>query len=354
VRDDARGDLYLPRQTWLVRFALPTGPLEVLRVPANLPEPVDPSALAIDTRRDRLLLAARQERGLLYALDLKSGAWSVLEDMDGVDAAAMAYDGQRDAILCVAYGEDDTLRVHRFSPEDGRHLHEIPVRTPSLAGRPPLVAASVKGNLVVLRRPPPEAGRDAEDTRAFVIEPHTGEVLFAARTLLWEDFGPLGEEGFDGPWSALLSKDEATAGPAMRQIAGQGDAAVAFLSERLTPEAADTGDFRRWVAELSDDDALVRGLAQQRLVEAGGKAGEFLASLDQRDMQPEARRRVRAALKAVGGAALLQRNLRAVQVLEWIESPAAEALLRQLAQQGEAKRRAAAGESLARIDLPPR
>lgn len=355
VEDDGRDEIYLLRHGVLLRFALPSGPPEVLRVPDTLPAVREPCALAVDTRRDRLLLATKHDHGYLYAMDLKSREWSVLNDLDDVDAAGMAYDEQRDAVLCVEYGEEGAVRLQRFSPEDGRRQRETLLRLPPLRDRRPLAAACRKGRLLLLYPPASTlADRDAAESRAFVVESHSGVVLFAARTRPWEDFGPLGEARLEELWNELAAKGGTDAGQAMRELAGQGDAAVALLARRLAPGAGADEDLGRWVALLSDDDALARDLAQHRLVEAGSRAADYLASLDPQDLPPEARRRVAAALRAVGGAGRLQRNLRAVQVLEWIESPAAEALLRDLAANGEPRRRAAASEALALIDRPRR
>ncbi len=355
VRDEERGEVYLLRHGVLIRYALPSGPPEVLRVPDTLPQVREPCALAVDTRRHRLLLATRHDHGYLYAMDLKSREWSLVNDLDDVDAAGMAYDEQRDAILCLEYGERNAVRLHRFSPLDGRRQRDILLRLPPLAGSRPLVAACVKGRLLLLCPPAPElAHRDADESLAFVVEPHSGEVLFAARTRAWEEFAPLAEAQLEDLWNELVLRDETQAGRAMRALAGQGHAAVTLLARRLRPELGAAEELGRYVALLADDDAMVRDLAQHRLIEAGPRAEEFLAGLDSEDLPPEARRRVGAAPKAVGGPGRLRRNLRAIQVLEWIESPAAESLLRDLAAKGEPRRCAAAGEALSRIDRPRR
>ena len=355
VKDDARGDLYLLRHGVLLRYALPSGPPEVLRVPDTLPQVREPCALAVDTRRRRLLLATKHDHGCLYAMDLKSREWSAVNDLDDVDAAGMAYDEQHDSVLCLEYGEGNAVRLHRFSSEDGRRQRETLLRLPPLPGARPLAAACAHGRLLILCPPPPgRAHFDADESRTFVVEPHSGDVLFAGRTRAWEDFAPIGESRSEELLNELLIRDEARAGRAMRALAGQGDAAVALLARSLAPEPGAAEDLGRWVALLADDDALVRDLAQQRLVEAGPRAREFLAAIDTDELPPEARRRLVAALKAVGGQERLRRDLRAVQVLEWIESPAAEALLRDLAAKGEPRRREAASEALARIDLPRR
>jgi len=355
VLDEERSEIYLLREGVLIRYALPKGPPEVLRVPDTLPQVREPCALAIDTLRHRLLLATKYEHGYLYALDLKSREWSVVNDLQDVDAAGMAYDAQRDAILCIEYGAGGGLVLHRFSPEDGLRVHTTMLRAPPLRDARPLAAACVGGRLVILY-PPAEAlaQRAGLDSRAFVVEPHTGEVLFSTRVRPWEDFEPLPEARLEELWNEMAAKEDALAARAMRLLAGQGDAAVRFLAKRFAPEAGAVEDLRRWVAMLSDDHAFVRDLAQYRIVEAGSKAEEFLASIDLATLEPEARRRVEAALKAVAAPGRSERNLRAVHVLEWIETPAAETLLGDLATQGNTRRAAAAREALERMKGPRR
>ncbi len=353
--DDERGHVYLLCDGVLLRQKLPSGPLDVLRVPDTLPQARKPCALAVDTRRQPLLLATKHDHGYLYAMDLRSREWSVLNDLDDVDPAGMAYDEQRDAILCVAYGDGGAVGLHRFSPEDARHQRETLLRLPPLPGRRPLTVACRRSLLVLLEPPPPElAHRDADHSRVFVVEPHSGEALFASRTRPWEDFRPLDDARLDALWGDLAVREGADAGRAMRELAGQGDRAVAFLARRFTPDERAPEELGRWVELLDADDALVRDLAHFRLVEAGPRAEAFLAGLDPRDLQPEARRRVILALGEVGGNRRLPRYARAIQVLEWIETRASAALLEDLGSRGDPRRRALANGALARIDRPRR
>jgi len=349
--DAERGHVYLLCRGSLQRFTLPSWTPEVLHVPDTLPEVRERCALAVDTRRNRLLLATKHDHGYLYAMDLKSREWSVLSDMDDVDAAGMAYDEQRDAVLCLEYGEAGAVKLHRFSPEDGRHQRETPLRLPRMPGKRTFTVACRKGLLVILD-PPPFAHRDADQSCVFVVEPHSGEVLFASRTRPWEDFRRLDDARLDALWGDLAVREGADAGRAMRELAGQGDRAVAFLARRFTPDERAPEELGRWVELLAADDALVRDLAHFRLVEAGPRAEAFLAGLDPAELQPEARRRVIAALGEVGGNQRLPRYSRAIQVLEWIETPDAAKLLEELGAGGDPRRRALANGALARIDRP--
>jgi hypothetical protein len=355
VEDAGREELYLLRAGALIRYPLATRQPEVLHVPDTLPEEHGRCALAIDTRRDRLLLATRDDIGYLYALDLARRKWSVVNDLGGVDARGMAYDERRDAVLLVERGKDGTLTLHRFSPEEGRRLHSTPLLVPPIREERPMAAACRGGRLILLY-PPPEASahRIGTDAMAYVVEPHTGNLLFASRVRPWEDFEPLPRQRFAELWDGLLSTDEESAGHAMRTLAGQGDAAVSFLVERFTPDPGTAEDLGRWVRMLSDDDTLARDLAQHRLVLAGPRAEEFLAGLDLDGLPPEARRRVVAALRQVEEPGRLRRSLRAILALEAIETPAAEALLRQLAAKGDGRRAEAAAAALRRMGVPRR
>jgi hypothetical protein len=129
---------------------------------------------------------------------------------------------------------------------------------------------------------------------------------------------------------------------------------VHLLARRFAPEPGAAADLGRWIDLLADDDPLLRDMAQGRLLAAGTRAEEYLASIDGETLSPEARRRIAWVLKAIGGEGRVQRSQRAIRVLEWIESPAAEALLRELAESGDPQRAAAALTALRRIDLPRR
>lgn len=355
VEDAERGDLYLLRAGALIRYRPATRRPDVLGVPDTLPKAMERCALAIDTRRGRLLLATRHEKGYLYALDLASRQWSVVGDLDGVDAAGMAYDARLDAVLCVEHGKDKRLRLHRFSAAEGRRLHATEVDAPGLREERPMAAASVDGRLVLLYPPPePSAHRIGEEALAFVVDLQSGETVYAGGVRPWEDFEPVPEDGLAELWDALLAADHDGAARAMRKLAAQGDVAVEFVAKRFAPDPGTAGDLGELVRMLSDDDPLARDLAQHRLVAAGPRATEFLAGLDLDALPPEARRRVAAALRQVEEPGRLRRSLRAIQVLEAIETPAAEALLRHLAAKGEPRRAAAAAAALRRMSAPRR
>ncbi|HEX5137468.1 MAG TPA: hypothetical protein VFY93_10875, partial [Planctomycetota bacterium] len=357
VRDEERDELYVLRARALIRCPLAhPQQSEVLRVPDTLPEARESSALAIDTRRQRLLLATRHELGYLYALDLVKREWSVLNDLDGVDASGMFFDERRDAVLCVERRKDGTLRLERFSPEDGRHLNGTALRVPPLPDDRPLAGACL-GNHLILLYPPPEsqAHRVGEDSLAFVVDAITGDLIHGDRVRCWEDFEPVPEPRLARMWEALSAPDDdAEAGRAMRWLAGQGDRGVAFLAERFKPVPGTAEDLGRWVRMLSDDDTLRRDLAQFRLVDAGARAQEYLAGLDLDALPPEARRRVAAALRQVEEPGRNRRALRAIAVLEWIDTRAAEALLKELAAKGDPRRTAAAEQALLRMSAPRR
>lgn len=354
VVDEKRDEAYLLRAGARIRFPLPKGPPEVLSVPDALPRVEGACALAIDGRRDRLLLATRGGVGYLYALDLASRRWSVVCELDDVDAAGLAYDEQRDQIFVLEHGKDGRLTLERFSSE-GQRLHATTLRMTSLQEPRPLAAACVHGRLVILY-PPPDASpeRAATDTLAFVVEPHTGDVIHQCRVRPWEDFEPLDANRIAELWGELLAGDGAAADRAVRLLAGQGDTAVAFIAERFTPERGTAEELGTWVRMLDDDDTLVRDLAQHRLVGAGARAEEFLAGLEIDALSPEARRRVRLALRQVEDPRRLERTLRAIRVLEAIDTPAAEALLRELGARGDPRRAFAAVSALRRIGAPLR
>jgi hypothetical protein len=140
------------------------------------------SAIAFDSKRQRLLATTFGGGGYLYAYSPANRAWSVLAE-PGLASSALTYVAAEDAL----YGLDNAMgpgalirEVYRFSPVGARlqtiRLSEPISRddsTPQLAwaeGRLMLVLGGTTGR--DQRRAPSQA-------RGYTIDPRTGEVLFA-------------------------------------------------------------------------------------------------------------------------------------------------------------------------------
>jgi len=140
----------------------------------------------------------------------------------------------------------------------------------------------------------------------------------------------------------------------MHRLAGQGDAAVAFIEHRLlgrrtVPREAAA----EWINCLDADDPGERLLAQHWLECSGDSALDLLERAATHAASPEARRRAAAArawLVEMRSDRRQRRDLRAIVILEWIETPAAVALLRKIATRGDLA--APATEALRRLEEP--
>jgi hypothetical protein len=137
-------------------------------------------------------------------------------------------------------------------------------------------------------------------------------------------------------WGDLIDADAGRAYRAVLDLADAPATAVALIRERLGPLPAppDRKHLEEWIALLDSDEFARREKASRELAEAGPVAEDLLRQALEKDPSPEMRRRVRELLKRIaanGMAPVRLRAVRAVEVLERIGTPAAKALLADLA-----------------------
>jgi len=329
---DPSGALYVAGAGCVQRLG-DAGELVSLVPPETCPELRTVGAVALDARRRRLLVASCDRVGYLYAIDPASGAWSTINDMDGVAAAGMACDPDADAVY-VTERAADGVRLHRFTPA-GEHIGGwlLPLRSGPDRGRPLPVACA--GGTLVLEEPPPAPleGFAAGVARTHIVSPYSGAIL---ATFVEEPAGsrdPMTPARLEALWARLLRPREAES--AARDLAAGGDRTVAFLAPRLLrPDRPDAGDLQSWIALLDDPDGQVRLMAQGRIEAAGSAALVPLAEALPPTESAEARRRIEIAFQAVRAQGEqpppVARELRAIAVLGHIDTPASVALLRQL------------------------
>jgi HEAT repeat protein len=122
----------------------------------------------------------------------------------------------------------------------------------------------------------------------------------------------------------------------MRQLAGDPQQAVPFLSERLQPAMpVDSQKIARWLADLESDKFTVRRDAAANLVQTGEQAVPALQKVLESQTTIETRKRVETLLDKLTGGVLSTEQLRwvrAAEALEWMATPEARKLLRTLAQ----------------------
>jgi WD40 repeat protein len=152
--------------------------------------------------------------------------------------------------------------------------------------------------------------------------------------LVWDVFAVPAAPAADlGPLWADLRGEPPIAFRAMRTLLGAGDGAVATIARRLRPaQGVDAKRVAALIAGLDDDGYAVREKASRELAEFGEAAETSLKNALKGAPTPEVRQRVEALLKKIAEPSgdRLQ-DLRAVEVLERLATPAARKLLRELA-----------------------
>lgn len=139
-------------------------------------------------------------------------------------------------------------------------------------------------------------------------------------------------EEIEARWEDLASSDAPRAAAAIRDLSADAAHSVPFLARHLRPVHIKEDDLRRWIAELDDDAFAVREQASQGLEQAGEAARQLLDTVLNEKPSLEKRRRVLRLLAVMDlpSAAELQTR-RAVEVLLYCATPAAQELLRTLA-----------------------
>src|SRR5262249_14676532 len=122
---------------------------------------------------------------------------------------------------------------------------------------------------------------------------------------------------------------------AMQRLLASPERAVAVLQTRLKPVAAvDTRRIERCIAELDSDDFKVRQRAMKELETLGELAEPAMQKALGKKPPLDVTRRLERLLDQVANAALpadTLRQIRAIEVLESLATPAADRLLERLA-----------------------
>jgi WD40 repeat protein len=184
--------------------------------------------------------------------------------------------------------------------------------------------------------------------------------------LLWDVSGlrsrilacQLGDEDFNRLWGKLALDDAKRAYVAMRHFIAVGDQATAFLKEHLKPvPKTDNQRAAKLLADLEADDFTIRQTAAAELKRLGRAVEPDLRRRLADKPTPDLRKQLEDLLAALVRAPFdgeQVRTLRSLQVLERLGTPAARALLKDLAGGAEAAdlTRSAKG-ALERLDRFP-
>jgi WD40 repeat protein len=156
--------------------------------------------------------------------------------------------------------------------------------------------------------------------------------------LSWEGLyghrAPPGPAAWGRAWQDLAGASAAAAYEGVWALAAGGDKAVAFLGERLKPAPPRQLPLERLLADLSSPRFAVREAASRELKKLGAPAEAALRAALVKQPPLETRVRIEAVLAALARQALSPeelRQLRAVQALERVGTPAARRVLESLA-----------------------
>lgn len=146
------------------------------------------------------------------------------------------------------------------------------------------------------------------------------------------------DKDLEALWSALAGDDAGKAYEAMAALTAAPNQSVPLLRDRLLVPPAPPPDPRRLaqlIADLDSDQFEVRDKAEKALEAIGQPAQAALQkALAKKGSSLELRRRMERLLATYSMLSSQQvRQLRAIQVLEWVATPEAEQLLRGLAQE---------------------
>jgi hypothetical protein len=135
-------------------------------------------------------------------------------------------------------------------------------------------------------------------------------------------------------WADLANADAARAATALWTLVAGAEAAVPYLRDRLIRSPPDPAKLARWIADLDSDQFVARQAASRELEGAGEAVEAALSDAATIGQSAEARRRARQLLDKLRDREKTPtglRELRAVEVLEHIATPAAREQIKVLA-----------------------
>jgi hypothetical protein len=131
---------------------------------------------------------------------------------------------------------------------------------------------------------------------------------------------------------ALGEKDAAAAYQAMATLADAPRQTVELLDRLRAPKAVEPRELDRLMTQLDADAFAVRERASSQLAALGTAAEVTLRSALSRNPSPEVQRRVESLLRRLeqGGTSEQLRLLRSIEVLEYLGTPEAQAVIKKL------------------------
>ena len=164
----------------------------------------------------------------------------------------------------------------------------------------------------------------------------SGETLGTARLWKW---APLPEDEKPQPleklWREVSSDDGPTVCRSMFALADRGDQTVEFLAQRLSSDRVPQEKILSLVKNLGDDSPVVRRKASEELRRLGSPTRPQLqAALEDENLSPRVQARIKLLMSAMDSEVSPELlAVQAVQLLEWIATPKARALIQEWAKE---------------------
>jgi RNA polymerase sigma factor (sigma-70 family) len=149
-------------------------------------------------------------------------------------------------------------------------------------------------------------------------------------------------------WAALADRDAGRAHSALWALVAGASDALPFLAERLQPVRGERAQIERWIEQLDHDDFAVRERAMEQLRRSGPLAGPALRKALAGKPSLEVHRRLQRLVGELARRALapeVLRDLRAIEALEHMKTPAALRVLQRLARGASAARQTEAARA---------
>ncbi len=375
VAVDPRGPVfYGVRGNEVLRVDPASGQAEALVVDAGVPALNPPLAIALDTKRRRLVVSSSHQSCWL-GYDLEQKTWSLL-GRPGNQIFALTYAPSEDAFYaftenhgpfgsgCVKYNPfgAQLARYDMAQPGlgyRGRGRYRMPRYAYFRHHGARWQLAHADGLLFVVRSAsgqyPPRPGRAMGGIEIDAFDPATGETIEFGPAKVHPGFKGLPAGEFDSVWTALGEEDAGLAQKAVWRLAAGGDAAVAEIDRRLTaPPAVDHAQVGKLIEQLDARQAEARKAAFAELSELGGAIAadlEAAAKHPSAEVRSQIRRLQKNAQELLPATPRARQELGAMAVLELIGSGAARGVLERVAgQDSQQPRTRAARQSLDRLD----
>ena len=136
-------------------------------------------------------------------------------------------------------------------------------------------------------------------------------------------------------WTNLNAQDASTSYPAMCRMLAAPEATVAFLKKHLIPDQTlpNPQTLAKLIAGLDSDDPQDREKAMHQLEKLGPLAADALRKALESTPSAEVKIRLERILSRFDSKESMRQALRALEVLEWIDTAGARELLQSLAKQ---------------------